>query len=571
MTTSDQRAGSNDAASRPWEWLVAGLLGLLVSLAIVAPFLWLGNASGHDFEFHVASWLDVASQWKEHIVYPRWHEWANHGFGEPRFIFYPPLSWMLGAGLSFAVPWNAVPAVFIAVTQTIACLSAFAFARRWLPWRGALAAGASYAANPYALLVIYMRSDFAELLASALLPLLFLLAFDLVDISDEARHSAPRKAVFFALVFAAVWLANAPAGVLASYSIALLFVWLAITGRKWRGLTRGAGALAMGLGLAGFYLVPAAYEQKWVNIGQALSSSLQPAENFLYTSINDPEHNLFNWTASTIAIVLAIVSGAAALLAVRYARMGTDEKRRRNLYALLVIAAVATLLMLRPTAVFWTLLPKLRYVQFPWRWMTILAVPFAIFVSIASMRKLGVLWIAGTLAISGVTGAYLVRHTWWDPHDVPILQAALDEGKGFEGTDEYDPAGDDHYDLPEGAPRVRILGAGANDRQASAEFSIEKWSAEERMLRVHSREPVRLALRLLDYPAWRVEVNGRIVTPERAEQTVQLMVPVPAGNSQVRVVFTQTVDRTIGAAVSGIAWLTALVLFVRGKRPLGAA
>ena len=327
----------------------------------------------------------------------------------------------------------------------------------------------------------------------------------------------------------------------------------------------------MGLGLAGFYLVPAAYEQKWVNIGQALSSSLQPAENFLYTSINDPEHNLFNWTASTIAIVLAIVSGAAALLAVRYARMGTDEKRRRNLYALLVIAAVATLLMLRPTAVFWTLLPKLRYVQFPWRWMAVLAVPFAIFVSIASMRKLGVLWIAGTLAISGVTGAYLVRHTWWDPHDVPILQAALDEGKGFEGTDEYDPVGDDHYDLPEGAPRVRILGAGANDRQASAEFSIEKWSAEERMLRVHSREPVRLALRLLDYPAWRVEVNGRIVTPERAEQTVQLMVPVPAGNSQVRVVFTQTVDRTIGAAVSGIAWLTALVLFVRGKRPLGAA
>src|SRR5215470_17477879 len=300
MTSPHQAAGPLDSKAGQRTWLAAFGISLVTAILIVAPFFWLGNASGHDITFHASSWLDVAGQWKEGILFPRWCEWANNGFGEPRFIFYPPLSWMLGAALGFVVPWNAVPGTFIVLAQTLAGISMFVLARRFFPIGATLFAAACYAANPYALLVVYMRSDFAEELACSFLPLLLLAAFQVGGFIENRWRSEQRATTVFALIFASMWLSNAPAGVLASYTVALLFAWAAIVRKSLAPLWRGAGGLTLGFGLTGFYLLPAAYEQRWVNISQALASGLQPAENFLYTKIGDLEHNSFNWIASSI-------------------------------------------------------------------------------------------------------------------------------------------------------------------------------------------------------------------------------------------------------------------------------
>src|SRR5438445_6213406 len=162
----------------------------------------------------------------------------------------------------------------------------------------------------------------------------------------------------FAMLFAAVWLSNAPAGVLASYSLALLFAWAAIGEKSlrpsWRALSRGTGGLALGFGLAGFYLLPAAYEQRWVNIGQALSSGYQSSQNFLYTEIGDPEHNLFNWIASSVAVLLIVMTGIGALVAYRNTKNVEDREAKEKLWrAMLLLGGAATILMLRPSSILW--------------------------------------------------------------------------------------------------------------------------------------------------------------------------------------------------------------------------
>src|SRR5467141_2306550 len=358
MTSSAEHSNKIDVTAGFRAWLLALGVSLATSLLVIAPFCWLGNASGHDFGFHAASWLDAAGQWKEGIFFPRWTEWANYGFGEPRFIFYTPLSWMLGAALGFVFPWNAVPGIFIVIAQTMAGLCSFALARRFLPVGAALFGAACYAANPYALLIVYMRSDFAELLACALMPFVVLTALQLCGLVENRQGSLSCAMAFFAVAFAAVWLSNAPAAVLASYSVALIFAWAALGEKSLQPLWRGAGGLALGFALASFYLLPAVYEQRWVNISQALSSGLQPADNFLYTTISDPEHNAFNWMASSVAVLLLVMTGIAGIAAHRASAREQEADLAKKLWrVLLLLSVAAAMLMIRPSSFFWAHLP----------------------------------------------------------------------------------------------------------------------------------------------------------------------------------------------------------------------
>jgi len=192
-----------DARHAPSEPLPrsALLLALLASTAIVLPMLFHGNISGHDFSFHMDSWMDVRGQWREGILFPRWAEWANWGFGEPRFIFYPPLSWMIGAALGSLLPWRMAPGAYVWITLIIACLSMWRFAREVLPSRYANLAAVLYAANPYHLVMVYYRSAFSELLAAALLPLLFWAAIRVIE-------GEWRQVPTLAIVLAGIWLSG---------------------------------------------------------------------------------------------------------------------------------------------------------------------------------------------------------------------------------------------------------------------------------------------------------------------------------------------------------------------------
>lgn len=514
------------------------------AFALEIPFFFLGSPSGHDFEFHLYSWLEVLSQWKLGIVYPRWAALAQFAYGEPRFIFYPPASWTLGAALSTIFPWTLVSSIYIWLVLLGAGTSMFFLARRWLDRRDATFAAVLYAINPYHVLIVYWRSAFAELLASALVPLLLLM---LLRADEKRRHAI----VFLALVLAGSWLTNAPSAVMIHYSLALLILVIAWQRRSARILWVGSAAVLLGAGLAAFYLLPAIYEQKWVNIAEAVSFGLRPVDSFLFARTTDPEHDVFNHLVSSVAVAEILLT-----MLVAWAARSWRTRERGLWYLLVVWASVCAILMLPFTNVLWNILPKLRFIQFPWRLMLCLGVPFASLTAIGVKRwtSRAALYLAA-LCVMGLAGHHF-QPPWWD--HAPDLREMRDNmaiGAGYEGTDEYTPVGADPWAVDKGKSARRVT----VDGPAHAAIRVSEWNPDHKLFTAEMSAPDILALRLFNYPAWRVEVNGRQVQAGARAGSGEMLVPVQAGENRVQIIFVRTWDRTAGAWITLGAFIVMLV------------
>ena len=80
---------------------------------------------------------------------------------------------------------------------------------------------------------------------------------------------------------------------------------------------RAVGGMALGLGLAAFYIVPGAFEQQWVQIDRAIAPGIRVEDSFLFAHTANAFHDQVLRTASWILIVELGVAILAAYLAWR--------------------------------------------------------------------------------------------------------------------------------------------------------------------------------------------------------------------------------------------------------------
>ncbi len=500
-------------------------VALLVALLVVAPLLWRASPScGHDFGFHMQSWLAVRHTWQAGLAVPHWVAPANWGAGEARFQFYPPLSWLLGAFLGSVLPWSWVPAAYTAVCAGGAAGATYAAVRPWRPRAQATVAAALYGAAPYLLFTAYERTAYGELLAAVWMPLLL-----------RALLLRPLPVGRTALLLAALWYSNAPAGVMGSYLVLFSAAfWFASTRRV---LLRHGAALALGGLLAADYLLPASYERRFVAIDRAVGPGMRVRDSFLFGHTGEAFHDQVLRTASWIAVATlgAGLLAAAVWLGRRRPRdpvwrleEAFDAKAVLFLASLL---ALVVLLQLPLSAPAWEHLPELRFLQFPWRLLLPASAAAALLAGLAlparfARRSLartavaaGLVFAAGMAAWAGLT-----RFQPCDEEDTVAAHLLIaDSDAGFAGTDEYAAAGSDNGEIQQGLPPVRLLASASADegddardanppwkpaRGVPGPVEIAQWDLHGFALRARPDRAAFAVLRWERYPGWAVRVDG---------------------------------------------------------------
>jgi hypothetical protein len=528
------------------------LLIPLAALIPVLPLIFFGCSCGHDLDFHLLNWLEAARQVQQGTFHARWAFTAAYNAGEPRFVFYPPLSWTLGALLSLIFPLAWAPILYTWLILGCAGVALYRLALSFVTPAAAVLAAVFYLVNPYMLFTAYERTAYAELLAAVWIPLLLHAAF---RPEEEGGVTIPRVAVPVALL----WLTNAPAAVMSCYALALItVVRLALpatirrdaAGSEGRGQTRAglarntAAGTALGLGLAAFYLVPAAYERRYVQIKMAILQGLRVQDNFLFHHTTDAFHDEVLRTASVVALILLAISAMALTMAV-------IRKTGLRLTIPLAVLTVTIGFLLTPMSNFvWVHAPEMAFLQFPWRLLAILAAVLGLAVGLAlrslQMRPVAMVGVTLMMAIGLTYPAYRTFRQGCDPEDTAAGRAALFHSNlGSEPTDEYTPVTADNDVLGHANPPYWL----AADPTAAATPG-GKPGPFPAHLAFDSARGQTLILNLRDYPAWRVRLNNVLVTTRIEREDGLIAVPVPAGHLTVDVSYAWMPDQIVGDGVT---------------------
>ena len=570
ITEAGHERSASPVSSRLPSWLPA-LVFAVAALCAVLPLIVNGCSCGHDFDFHLLSWMEAAAQWQHGVLKPVWAFTPAYNAGEPRLLFYPPLSWVTGAALGMVLPWPAVPAAYTALALFLSGLAMYRLLRRWVSPAVAVLGGCLYMVNPYMLFVAYERSAYAELMAAAWMPLL------LAALLRE-RVTVGRVALPVALL----WLTNAPSAVVGCYSVLFVGLLRLLLERRttWSHRARFAATVTAGVLVAlladAFYLLPLALERRYLQLNLAVVPMARPDANFLFLRDNDAFHTHVLQQASWIAVGTAVTAVLCAVALLVWG--GRTVRRFRSMHArssdaagglsqqhavvlLMTFTVVVFFLLTRWSAPFWHVGPELVFMQFPWRFLTIASAAAVALLALLAQRFADWPRAAALVIPAGVLAALLAgwfaggryfREECDATESVAAQHAQFVRGDGMDPTDEYTPVGADNGDLPLHLPSAYIAEDAADDPREDRSLTASHPHPETFAFTTAAKpDPALLMVRLRRFPGWHTMRDGVEVEPGTRSDGITV-VPLPAGSAHaVTISYRTTAGEWAGLGMSG--------------------
>jgi hypothetical protein len=541
--------------------VVAAIL-IGAALMPLLPAFFFGVPLGADFGFH----LRLAQRFSNaagFLSYPGWSGDANLGHGDMTFRLYPlGLPALLTLGYRLTGDWIRGFMLVWGVLSFCGVWGAFRFARVYVPDRVAVWAGILWAAMPYSNFEVYEASMLGDFAGNVVLPHVF------AGVARLCRFGKAKDIFPCALTYGVLLNTHVPTGLIGSLAIgvfALTALAQAPADRRGDGMVRLALALAFGGAMGLRFVTVLLSEAGWIYpIGNPPRRTFVIEENFL--SFSSP-----SLITLTLMIVFAVTGGlnlpTAGLLA-------ASRGLRRAAFPALLLTCVGAFLMLPVSDPVWRVIPKLKDIQYPWRWLTVISATACVSTAIGiaaigpRVRAGGVqrlIWL-GVLGVAFGCGLYnLVFGVFHLEGMAGKARAKLAEPPGYPESVSYLPK----WSYEGGVyPPAMTVPAQAGERRVSAEL-VEP---ARRKFRVGAGPAEPLRVRGFFHPYWRAFVDGVPVSADNGADGM-LTVGIPERETLVELRFIEPWPvQTAGwiSLLAGIAAVGGTLVFqlrrFQGKR-----
>ncbi|KKQ25756.1 MAG: hypothetical protein US62_C0005G0024 [Candidatus Woesebacteria bacterium GW2011_GWA1_37_8] len=553
----------------------------------------------HD-DLQMMRQLQLEKCFKDGQIPCRWVPDMAYGYGFPLFNYYPPLPYLIGQVFrTMGLPFTDTAKYTFALSIILSGITMYLFSRRFFGKFGGFISSVFYVWAPYHAVDVYVRGAMNESWALVWFPLIFLSSYEMLKTKKKFLENG-WGLVFSVSLFCLLTTHN----LMVLIFIPIVMVWLflrlfiekAITSKIFEYLFYGL----LGLGMASFFTLPALLENKFTQVKSQLQGYYDYSAHFVSIyqllfsrfwgfgpSVWGIEADRmafpvghFHWIASIIVIFLL-----AAYLIKKRDKLIIIIKENDTLFLtgfLFCVGWVSAFFVHQKSAIIWSAIEQLRYLQFPWRFITITIFSFSFIAGFIPYIILkffeGRSWLI-KFSLKIFSSAILLLLTLllivfnWNYFKVETIGPVTDEGK-FSGVawDLQQTAGIYDY-LP-----IQAKIAPNGPKRVIAEImdgkvEISEPSEGTNWIRFKAKvlsEDSKVRINTLDFPNWRVFANGielKKYIPEE-EMFGRFWIDLPMGDHEIYAKLYNTPVRTISNIISlGSFSLFFIVLYLRRNKP----
>lgn len=530
----------------------------LLLLAITIPAGWFlfgpGYYNMHD-DLQVMRIFEMEKCLADGQIPCRWAPDMAYGYGQAMFNFYSAFPYYLGALIRIITPLSIIGSVKFTffLSLLVSAIGIYLLAKEFWGKLGGFLSAVLYVYAPYHALDIYVRGALAESWAIATLPLLWFSFYKLIKKPDFL------KAAFASVVFAVLLTThNISTLIYAPFTILWVAFWL-FKEKGSKNLIYLLISGLLGIGLASFFILPALYEQRFVQIENLTKDYSDYHAHFVNLNQlfvdrswgdgpsiwgdNDDISFQIGWPHWWIAILVG-------LLSIYFVFRKKKILKPALILCSLVFFTLSAFLTHWRSLPLWEKVPLLPFVQFPWRFLG-LAIFFLSFAG-GALAWFKVRY-GKFLTIISLVLAVALNISYFEPVHYSRLVRDEEKLSGVAFELQQKAAILDY--LPKNAETVppAVAPATPNILEGDGLIRVFTTRSDRFSFEAEMYNKGKIVIPVMYFPGWITILDGKEVPLEIHGAHGLIKVGVPEGRHVVRGRFTNTLVRTIGNTLTALS------------------